>query len=105
MERLSDIINSSSQRGSSSTATETSESETDTDDTSEFQRQSGYILTLYSFDFYLIIKWNSQAVTVRLRRNHQQGHPDSQKWWRQAYRRALQTMKIIEDHQIHVNHN
>lgn len=56
MERLSDIINSSSQRGSSSTATETSESETDTDDTSEFQRQSGYILTLYSFDFYRIIK-------------------------------------------------
>ena len=56
MERLSDIINSSSQRGSSSTATETSESETDTDDTSEFQRQSGYIVMLYSFDFYLIIK-------------------------------------------------
>ena len=47
MERLSDIINSSSQRASSSTATETSESETDTDDTSEFQRQSGYIVTLY----------------------------------------------------------
>ena len=41
MERLSDIINSSSQQGSSSTATETSESETDTDDTSEFRRQSG----------------------------------------------------------------
>ena len=60
MERLSDIINSSSQQGSSSTATETSESETDTDDTSEFQRQSGYIVTLSSLHFYIfIVKFTS----------------------------------------------
>ena len=49
MERLSDIINSSSQQGSSSSATETSESETDTDDTSEFQRKSGNFFFRYIF--------------------------------------------------------
>ena len=55
MERLSDIINSSSQQGSSSSATETSESETDTDDTSEFQRKSGnFFFSLY-FLLYTII--------------------------------------------------
>ena len=42
MERLSDIINSSSQRDSTETnGSEDSGTDTDTDDTSEFHRQSG----------------------------------------------------------------